>query len=122
MPSIYVASIWAKPGEEEAVSDQYRKMAELLKTVDGYKGGHMLRARNGAFIDAVRKVRDLPANNPEEEHGPEGTNFVIVEIWESDEARAKLSSVPGYAPIHQATVPHLLPQHTHEFYEEFVGH
>jgi heme-degrading monooxygenase HmoA len=122
VPTIYVNTVYAKPGHEDAVTENYRQMAQFLKTVDGYRGGHMLRERKGAMMEALVALRKSQGEEPpkaQAEHGESGTHFVIVQIWESDEARAKLSRTPGYAPIHQDLVPHLLEAHTHELYEDF---
>lgn len=120
MPSVYCVTLSAKEGSADAVSDNLRRTATFLKTVPGYRSGHFLRARNGAFMDAVFALKGT--ERPAGEDHDEGTHFILVEIWESDEARAKLSSVPGYGDLHKDLVQYLLPAHTHEFYEDLVPH
>jgi hypothetical protein len=121
MAAIYVVSVTAAPGMEDHTEESFKKLGEFLKGVDGYKGGHMLRARNGAFMEALHAFKGTTPGAAEEGHG-EGTNFIIVEIWENEAARVPLSGLPGYAEIHKDNIKGLLPAHTHEFYRDFGGH
>ena len=56
------------------------------------------------------------AANREPPH-PEGVHFVIIEQWDTAEDRIRFSRSLDKARS-AALYPHLLPQHTHEFYTD----
>jgi len=115
---IYVATLYAKKGAEAEVTKFYQDMEPLLRAAPGYKGRHLLRARPGTMFNIVKKylTEEQLASNREPPHA-EGVQFVIVEMWETAEDRVKFSR--GLDKNRNASLyPHLLPQHTHEFYED----
>lgn len=78
----------------------------------------MLRAKPGTLFEIVKHYlsEEQLASNPEPPH-PEGVHFVMIEIWDSAEDRVRFSRTQDKSRA-QSLIPHLLPQHTHEFYED----
>ncbi len=115
----YVATVWAKPGHENEVAAFYRDLEPLLKEAPGYRGRQILRARSGTMADALRT--SMPAGPPAAGHaeppGPAGTHFVMVERWDSVEQRIAFSRSSGRS---RQLLPHILPEHSHEFYEDIT--
>jgi quinol monooxygenase YgiN len=113
----YIATVWAKPGHEEQVTKFYRDLEPLMRQADGYRGRQILRARSGTMAAAVRKVvtPEEAARHAEQEHA--GTHFVLVEQWDSVEQRIAFSRGAA-AGRSRELFPHILPEHSHEFYED----
>lgn len=115
----YVATVFAKPGRELAVTQFYQDLEPFLKSAPGYRGRQMLRARPGTMEAEVRRVMSPEelTGHGQEDHDPLGVHFVIVEQWDSVADRVAFSR--GAAKTRStALFPHLLPQHSHEFYED----
>lgn len=115
----YIATIYAKPGHEEAVTRFYQDMEPLLAAAKGYKGRHILRARPGTLEAEVRRVTP-PAQlraHADEIPPPDGVHFVMVEHWDSVADRVAFARGAS-AARGKDLFPHILPQHTHEFYED----
>ncbi len=113
---IYVATLWAKPGSENAVTKFYQDLEPLLRAAPGFCSRRILRARAGAMAAAVRKM--ATAGEPDHGgHGPKGTQFVMVEEWDSIEQRLAFSRGAS-AARGKELFPHILPEHSHEFYED----
>jgi len=114
----YVASLYAKPGHELEVTKFYQDLEPLMRAAPGFRGRRILRARPGTMEAEVRRVTP-----PEElkghahESGPEGVHFVMVEHWDSVADRVAFSRGASRAR-NKDLFPHLLPQHSHEFYED----
>ncbi|MDJ0927298.1 MAG: hypothetical protein QNJ73_06550 [Gammaproteobacteria bacterium] len=115
---IYVATMFAKHGSEDEVMRFYQDLEPQLRAATGYKGRHILRAKPGTLFDIVKDyfTEEQLAQNPEPPH-PEGVHFVMVEMWDSAEDRVRFSRGQDKARAQQL-IPHLLPQHTHEFYDD----
>lgn len=117
----YIASIWAKPGHEKDVARFYQDLEPLIREAQGYRGRRILRAQSGAFAAAVRKAS--PAKNGAghaEPPGSKGTHFLLVEQWDSAENRVAFSR--GAAGGRSKELfPHILPEHSHEFYEDITS-
>jgi hypothetical protein len=114
----YVVTVWAKPGHETDVTKFYQSLEPLLKEAPGYGGRQILRARAGTMAEAVRKV--VPAAElarHAEPPAPNGTHFVIIEHWDRVDQRIAFSRGAAAARAREL-MPHLLPDHTHEFYDE----
>ena len=114
---IYVATVLAKKGHEEEVTKFYVDQEEELKAAQGFRGRQILRARTGAMRAAVSKVipAEEMAKHPAEE--PPGTHFIIVEQWDSSDDKTAYSRQQD-AGRSRSLIPHLLPEHTHEYYED----
>lgn len=115
---IYVATLFAKPGSEEAVTRFYQDMESALRTAPGFIDRQILRARPGTMFEIVKQYlsEEQLANSPEPPH-PEGVHFVMIERWETAEDRVRFSRSQDKSRA-ASLYPHLLPQHTHEFYED----
>ena len=114
----YVASLFAKPGHELAVTKFYQDLEPLMREAPGYRGRKILRARPGTMEAEVRRVtppEELKGHAHEE--GPAGVQFVMVEQWDSVADRVAFSRGASRAR-NKDLFPHLLPQHSHEFYED----
>jgi len=115
---IYIATVFARHGHEDQVTKFYQDQEEPLQGAKGFRGRQILRARPGTMVEAVKKVmseEDLArlAEMP----GPAGVHFVIIEKWDSvDEKVAYSRSIEGGRA--KDLIPHLLPEHTHEYYSD----
>lgn len=111
----YIATIFAKPGHEAQVTEFYQSLEPLMRAAKGYRGRRILRARTGTMANAVRKVLtpEEAARNPEPES--KGTHFVTVEQWDSVDERIAFARSSGRT---KELIPHILPEHSHEFYED----
>ena len=114
----YVASLFAKPGHELAVSKFYQDLGPLMREARGFRGRKILRARPGTMEAEVRRVTppdELKGHAHED--GPEGVHLLMVEQWDTVADRVAFSRGLSRARSKEL-FPHLLPQHSHEFYED----
>ena len=115
---IYITTIFAKHGHEDEVTQFYADQEESLQGTEGFRGRQIFRARPGTMVEAVRKVltEEEMARHAEAE-GPQGVHFVIIEQWDSIDQKTTYSrSVDGGRT--KDLIPHLLPEHTHEYYSD----
>ncbi|MCE7902025.1 MAG: hypothetical protein DYH20_05020 [Gammaproteobacteria bacterium PRO9] len=115
----YIATIYAKPGHEEAVTRFYQDMEPLLAAAHGYRGRRVLRARPGTIEAEVRRVTP-PAQfkgHADEVAPPNGVHFVMIEQWDSVADRVAFARGASAGRAREL-FPHILPEHTHEFYED----
>ena len=115
---IYIATVFAKNGHEDQVAKFYRDQEEVLKEAPGYRGRQILKARAGTMLEAVKKVLSAEEiARHAEAAGPDGTHFVIIEQWDSVDERMAYSRSVDSGRV-KDLIPHLLPEHTHEYYED----
>lgn len=114
----YVATLFAKTGSEDAVTAFYQEMEAALRDAPGFRGRRILRAMPGTMFEIVKGylTEEQLASNPEPPH-PDGVHFVMIEQWDTAEDRVRFSRSQD-ASRARSLYPHLLPQHTHEFYED----
>lgn len=113
-PAVYVTTVYAQPGKEEAVSRAYVELGRLLEGAPGYRGRHVLRS-----LPTPPPAPDaLHGDRPQEAPGPEGVHFVSVEIWESREARQAHRATAEFLDWYRSFTQNLLPAHTHGWYED----
>jgi heme-degrading monooxygenase HmoA len=114
----YIATVWAKPGHENDVTRFYQSLESLMREAPGYRGRQILRACPGTMEAAVRKVvsADELARHAEQP-GPNGTHFVVIERWDNVEQRIAFSRGVS-ASRGRELFPHILAEHTHEFYDD----
>lgn len=108
----------AKHGSEEDVTRFYQDIEPQLKAAKGFRSRRIMRARPGTMFNLVKPylTEEQLANSPEARHA-EGVHFVLIEEWETAEDRIRFSR--GQDKARNASLyPHLLPQHTHEFYAD----
>lgn len=115
----YIATIYAKPGHELEVTKFYQDQEPQLREAKGFHGRQILRARPGTMEAEVRRVMppEQLAAGHHEPSGPAGVHFVIVEKWDSVGERIAFSMGPGKGRTKEL-IPHILPAHSHEFYED----
>jgi len=117
----YITTVFAKPGSADDVGRFYQGLAPILKEADGFRDRKIFRAQTGMMADAVRKIytpEELAAH-PEPPHEDPGVQFIIIETWDSVEKRMLFSkNVAGSRS--KDLIPHLLPGHSHEFYEDIT--
>ncbi len=115
---IYIATVFAKPGHEDEVTKFYQDQAEPLQSAKGFRDRQILRARPGTMVEAVKKVltEEEIARHAEAE-GPDGVHFVIIEQWDSIDERTAYSRSIDAGRV-KDLIPHLLPEHTHEYYRD----
>jgi hypothetical protein len=113
----YIATIWAKPGHENEVTRFYQDLEPLMRAAPGYQGRKILRARTGTLAAAVRKLVTPEEAARHAERAAPGTQFIMVEEWDSVENRIAFSRGAS-ASRGKDLLPHILPEHSHEFYED----
>ncbi len=115
----FILNVIAKRGHEDAVTDLFESLQEGLEQADGFQSRTIYRAKDGLFVDTVKQVyskEELDKMADREMPGPDGVHFMIHEIWETAEQRVRHSHADGHQFTAQL-VPHILPEHSHEFYE-----
>ena len=115
----YIVQVVAKTGHEKKVAQFYKELKPLLDEAKGFRGRKMFQGRMGVMAEAVRKVYSPEelAKHAEPPHEHPGTQFVIIEEWDSEDERIRFSkSVQGKRT--PELIPHLLPEHSHEFFED----
>ena len=117
---IYVATVLAKTGHEAEVAKFYVGQDEELQAAHGFRGRQILRAKPGTMRAAVSKVipAEELAKHPEVE--PAGTQFIIIEQWDSVEDKMAYSQKVDGGRAREV-IPHLLPEHSHEYYEDLTA-
>ena len=115
----YIATVFVKSGHEDEVAKFYQDLEPLLKKAKGYHGRKLYRAQNGTMAAGVREMytEEELAKHAEPPHEDPGVQFISVELWDSVEVRLQFSKGAA-ASRTKDLIPHLLPQHSHEFYEE----
>ena len=115
----FIVYVTAKHGHEEDVANFYRDNESFLKTAKGYHGRKIYQAETGKMVEAVHRfyTPEELAAHPEPPHGPQGTEFIIVEFWENVDDRMDFSK-NHMADRTRELVQHLDPAHSHEFYKD----
>ena len=119
----YVATVYAKKGHEDQVASFYQDLAPLSGEANGFRGRQILQARPGTMVDAVLRImtaEELAGHKEPPHEEPEGVHFIIIESWDSVEDRITFSRGLG-KERNKALFPHLLPEHSHEFYEDVTA-
>lgn len=115
----YILNVIAKRGHENEVTELFESLQEHLEHADGFQGRTIYRAKDGLFLDSVRQVfskEELDQMARQEMPGPDGVHFMIHETWESPQHRVRFSHANERQFLGQLA-PHLLPEHSHEFYD-----
>lgn len=115
----YIVSIFVKSGHEGDVARFYQELEPELKEAPGYHGRKIYQAKTGTMAEAVHRIytpEELAAH-AEPPHEDPGVQFIIIEFWDSVDERMNFSrNVQGSRQ--KALIPHLMPQHSHEFFED----
>lgn len=115
---IFIVHVSAQHGHEDAVARYYADGEEILKTAKGYRGRIIFQAETGKMVEAVHRFYSAEelAKDPEPPHGPQGTDFIVIEHWDSVDERMAFSKE---GKLNKAgLVVHLEPDHSHEFFKE----
>ena len=115
----YIVEVVAMPGHEDAVTRFYQDLEPLLREAKGFRERTIFRGQTGAMAAAVKELytEEELAKHPEPPHDDTGTQFVIIEAWDSVEDRILFGkNVQG--PRMKDLIGHLTPQHSHEFFED----
>ncbi len=118
----FVVTFTAKPGTEQQVADFYINQQAEYEAAPGFIGRRLLQARTGTMVAAVkaRLSEEEMAKHPEPHHHDEPTtHFVIIEEWESVDARMDFSMSRDRSR-EKGLFPLLEPQHSHEFYDDIT--
>ena len=113
----YIVTVRAKPGHEQDVTRFYRDLEPLMRAARGYRGRRILRARPGTMAEAVRSRASPEELARHPEHASSGTQFILIEEWDSIDERVEFSRSAS-ANRGKDLFPHILPEHSHEFYED----
>ena len=118
-----VVRIVAKPGMEDKVEQFYMSQQAEYEAADGFVSRTILKARTGAMLESIRsrmsaeEIAKHPAPEPE---GEQGTEFILIERWESIDARLTFT-MNRSKERDKELFPHLLPQHAAEYYDEVTS-
>lgn len=114
----YIITLYAKHGEEDAVTLFYAEQEAEMRQAKGYIGRQIFRARPGTMKKVVREMlSDEDKARLDASKGAPGVHFVMVEQWETAEDKAVFTR-SREAGRSKDLVPKLLPEHTHEFYDD----
>ena len=115
----FISNIIAKRGHEDAVTELLESRQNQLEQADGFQSRTIYRAKDGLFLKLVKQgytQEELDKMANQEISGPDGVHFMIHEIWRTPEQRMRYSRADNHKFTAQL-VPHILPEHSHEFYE-----
>jgi len=115
----YIVTIIIKTGHEEDVVRFYQDLEPQLLKAPGYHGRQIFLARTGTMAAAVRTMYSAEelAKHAEPPHDDPGVQLIMIEQWDSVEERLLFSKTVA-AGRQKEIIPHLLPHHSHEFYED----
>ena len=118
-----VVRIAARAGMEDKVEQFYLGQEAEYDGVDGFISRTILRARTGAMMETIlsRLTPEQIAKHPvPEPEGEPGTEFILIEQWESMDARTAFT-MSRIKERDKDLFPYLLPQHASEYYDEVTG-
>jgi heme-degrading monooxygenase HmoA len=118
-----VVRIAARSGMEDKVEAFYLNQQAEYEGASGFLGGTILKARTGTMLKSIqlRMSAEEMAKHPAPEIDEEqGTEFILIERWESIESRMDFTMSRSRARD-KDLFPYLLPQHSAEYFEEVTG-
>jgi heme-degrading monooxygenase HmoA len=116
----FIVTVFAKPGHEDDVAKFYRELEELNDQAEGFHGRQVFQAKNGTMVESVlRHYTEEELKAHAEAAPPDGTQFIIIEHWDSVDQRTLFSKNVSGGRSGQL-FPHLLPEHSHEFYTDIT--
>lgn len=115
---LFIVHIVAKYGHEDAVAKYYIDGEAEMQTAKGYRGRKIFQAKTGKMVEAVHRfyTAEELAKDPEPPHGPQGTDFIVIEYWDSVDDR--MTFAKNRKGNKAEFVTHLEPDHSHEFFRE----
>lgn len=119
-----VVRLAAKEGMEDKVEQFYLGQQAEYEAAEGFISRTILRARTGTMIKTIlsRLTPEEIAKHPKppEPEGEQGTEFLLIERWESIDARTNFT-MSRSKERDKDLFPYLLPQHASEYYDEVTG-
>ena len=115
-----VVQISARPGMEDKVASFYLDQQAEYEAAPGFISRQILKARTGAMFEAIkaRMTAEQIARHPAPEvEGEQGIDFILIEQWESAEARMDFT-MSRSRERDKDLFPYLLPKHASEFFDE----
>lgn len=113
----YILTVTAMPGHQEDVARFFRDLEPALRDANGFQRRKIYQTDIGVMAGAINKyfLGKEPSDVPP--HEDKGTQFVVIETWDSIENRMMFSKSLSDGR-NEGLKPHLLPQHSHEFYND----
>ncbi len=117
----FVTTFTVKAGSDEKVADFYVSQQAQYEAAKGFRGRQILQSRPGTMLAEVRKFmsEEQIASHPAPDMSECGSHFVIVEQWDSAEERMAYSQSRD-KKLDRDLFPNLMPEHTHEFYDDLT--
>ena len=118
-----VVQISARPGMEDKVESFYLSQQAEYEAAPGFIDRKILKARTSAMFEAIksRMTAEQIAKHPAPEvEGEQGVDFILIERWESIDARMDFT-MNRRRERDKDLFPYLLPQHAAEYYDEVTG-
>jgi hypothetical protein len=117
----FVTTFTAKAGSDQKIADFYIGQQAQYEAAKGFRGRQLLMSRPGTMLAEVSKFMSAEeiASHPAPDSSAAGAHFVIVEQWDSAADRMAYSRSRDKA-LDRELFPHLLPEHTHEFYNDLT--
>lgn len=115
----YIVTLFVKTGHEDDVVDFYRSLEPQYKGAEGFQGRNIYLSKPGTMAGWVRKnyTEEELGKHAEPPHEDPGVQLIIVEDWDSVDQRMAFSKTLD-SSRQKSVIPHLLPNHSHEFYED----
>jgi len=115
----YIVTIRIKSGHENEVARFYQELEPLLREAPGFHGRRIYLARTGTMAQAIRNLYSAEelSKHTEPPHDDTGVQLIMIEQWDKVEDRI-LFSKNVVAGRQKKIFPYLLPNHSHEFYED----
>lgn len=114
----YILNVVAAPGRADNVANFFRDLEPSLRDAQGFKSRQIYQCRVGAMAQSINK--HFLGKDAESIEVPleddKGTQFVVIEKWESIQDRMAFSKNLN-AGRNNDLKANLLPQHSHEFFE-----
>ena len=119
-----VVRIAAREGMEDKVEQFYLGQQAEYEAAEGFISRTILRARTGTMLESIlsRMTPEQIAKQPKPEppEGEQGTEFLLIEQWESIDSRMTFT-LNRKKERDKELFPYLLPQHAAEYYDEVTG-
>lgn len=114
-----VVRIAAQPGMEDKVAQFYQDQQAEYAAAPGFIERTILKAKTGLMFDSIRSrmsAEQIAKHPAPEVDGEQGIEFVLIERWESVEARMNFT-MSRSKERDKDLFPYLLPQHASEFFD-----
>lgn len=115
---LFIVHISAKHGHADEVAQYYAEGDEIMQSAKGFRGRIVYQAEAGKMVEAVHRfyTPEELSKDPEPPHGPLGTDFIVIEHWDSVDDRMRYAKERKQSKA--GLVVHLEPDHSHEFFRE----